>query len=105
MSSTFSPSRRGGRGSPLVCLHGFTETWRSWELILPALEAQHDVLALTLPGHAGGPPLDGHVDEDTIAALLGEAPRRPAPGHRGDRDRVRAHPPGPGRAHDRRRRR
>lgn len=54
----------------MVCLHGFTDTWRSWELILPALEAEHDVLALTLPGHAGGPPLNGQVDEDTIADLL-----------------------------------
>jgi pimeloyl-ACP methyl ester carboxylesterase len=54
----------------MVCLPGFTDTWRSWELILPALEAEHDVLALTLPGHAGGPPLDERVDEDTIAELL-----------------------------------
>jgi pimeloyl-ACP methyl ester carboxylesterase len=35
------------------------ETWRTWELVLPALERQHDVLAITLPGHAGGPQLDG----------------------------------------------
>ena len=40
----------------MVCLHGFMETWRTWELVLPALERRHDVLALTLPGHAGGPP-------------------------------------------------
>src|SRR5436309_504478 len=33
------------------------DTWRTWELVLPALERQHDVLAPTLPGHAGGPPL------------------------------------------------
>jgi pimeloyl-ACP methyl ester carboxylesterase len=39
-----------------VLLHGFLETWRTWELVLPALERRHDVLALTLPGHAGGPP-------------------------------------------------
>jgi pimeloyl-ACP methyl ester carboxylesterase len=70
MSPAFSPFHRGGHGTPLVCLHGFTDTWRSWELILPALEVEHDVLALTLPGHAGGPPLDGRVDEDTIADLL-----------------------------------
>ena len=73
MSMTFTPSHRGGHGSPLVCLHGFTDTWRSWELVLPALEAEHDVLALTLPGHAGGPPLNGRVDEDAIADLLEEA--------------------------------
>jgi pimeloyl-ACP methyl ester carboxylesterase len=70
MSMTFTPAHRGGDGSPMVCLHGFTDTWRSWELVLPALEAEHDVLAPTLPGHAGGPPLDGRVDEDTIADLL-----------------------------------
>src|SRR5206468_493104 len=49
---------RGGAGEPLVLLHGFMDTWRTWELVLPALERRHDVLAPTLPGHAGGPPLD-----------------------------------------------
>jgi pimeloyl-ACP methyl ester carboxylesterase len=33
------------------------DTWRTWELVLPTLERHHDVLAPTLPGHAGGPPL------------------------------------------------
>jgi pimeloyl-ACP methyl ester carboxylesterase len=41
-----------------VCLHGFTDTWRTWELVLPKLERSHEVLAPTLAGHAGGPPLD-----------------------------------------------
>jgi pimeloyl-ACP methyl ester carboxylesterase len=53
----FTASHRGGSGPPLVCLHGFTDTWRTWELVLPALERRHEVLAPTLPGHAGGPPL------------------------------------------------
>jgi pimeloyl-ACP methyl ester carboxylesterase len=52
-----SPSHRGGTGTPLVLVHGFMDTWRTWELVLPALERRHDVLAPTLPGHAGGPPL------------------------------------------------
>ncbi len=44
------------------------DTWRTWELLLPALERRHDVLAPTLAGHAGGPSLaevggaDGLVD-------------------------------------------
>jgi pimeloyl-ACP methyl ester carboxylesterase len=42
-----------------VLLHGFMDTWRIWELVLPALERRHEVLALTLPGHAGGPPFGG----------------------------------------------
>jgi pimeloyl-ACP methyl ester carboxylesterase len=62
----FTPAHRGGDGSPLVCLHGFLETWRTWELVLPALERRHDVLAPTLPGHAGGPPLEGPPDGHTM---------------------------------------
>jgi pimeloyl-ACP methyl ester carboxylesterase len=50
----------------MVLLHGFTATWRAWELVLPALERRHDVLAPTLPGHAGGPPLGDHVGADAI---------------------------------------
>jgi pimeloyl-ACP methyl ester carboxylesterase len=50
----------------LVCLHGFMDTARTWDLVRPALERRHDVLALTLPGHAGGPPLPGELDDATI---------------------------------------
>ncbi len=69
---SFTPAHRGGSGSPLVCLHGFTDTWRTWELVLPALERHHDVLALTLAGHAGGPPLPRPVSH----ALLADAVER-----------------------------
>jgi pimeloyl-ACP methyl ester carboxylesterase len=62
----FSPSHRGGSGPPLICLHGFTDTWRTWELVLPALERHHDVLAPTLLGHAGGPGLHGGVISDGL---------------------------------------
>jgi pimeloyl-ACP methyl ester carboxylesterase len=37
------------------------DTWRTWELVLPALRRRHDVLALTLAGHAGGPPIEGEI--------------------------------------------
>jgi pimeloyl-ACP methyl ester carboxylesterase len=70
--TTFTPAHRGGAGSPLVLLHGFSDTWRIWELVLPALERRHDVLALTLPGHAGGPRLQGEVS----AALMPDAVER-----------------------------
>lgn len=66
MHHAFTPAHRGGSGPPLVCLHGFTDTWRTWELVLPHLERHHDVLALTLAGHAGGPPL---VDPASDASL------------------------------------
>jgi pimeloyl-ACP methyl ester carboxylesterase len=57
----------------MVCVHGFTDTWRTWELVLPALEREHDVLALTLAGHAGGPALEGELGDATLADALEEA--------------------------------
>jgi pimeloyl-ACP methyl ester carboxylesterase len=66
VDSRFTPLHRGGSGPPLVCLHGFTDTWRTWQLVLPALEREHDVLAPTLAGHAGGPPLAGPFTSDTL---------------------------------------
>jgi pimeloyl-ACP methyl ester carboxylesterase len=74
---SFTPGHRGGSGTPLLCLHGFTDTWRSWELVLPALEAEHEVLAPTLLAHAGGPPLQGEVSDaliaDAVEAAMDEA--------------------------------
>ncbi|MEA2481315.1 MAG: hypothetical protein QOJ07_3237 [Thermoleophilaceae bacterium] len=55
-----------------MCLHGFTDTWRTWELVLPELERRHDVLAPTLLGHAGGPPIEGEISD----ALLADAVER-----------------------------
>jgi pimeloyl-ACP methyl ester carboxylesterase len=76
----FTPFHRGGSGSPLLLLHGFLDTWRTWELVLPALERRHDVLAPTLPGHAGGPPFPGSADAaiDWLEAQLDEAGWRTA---------------------------
>lgn len=60
-----------------MCVHGFMDTWRTWELVLPVLERQHDVLAPTLPGHAGGPPASRpftHTDAvDRLEAALDDA--------------------------------
>ena len=70
MDARFTAAHRGGSGEPLVLLHGFTDTWRTWELVLPALERRHDVLAPTLAGHAGGPPLsDAAPDEAVVDAV------------------------------------
>ena len=60
-------------GSPLVCLHGFADTWRAWELVLPALERHHDVLAVTLAGHAGGPPIAGEISDVVLADAVERA--------------------------------
>jgi pimeloyl-ACP methyl ester carboxylesterase len=74
----FEAVHRGGEGEPLVLLHGFTDTWRTWEPVLPMLEEQFEVLAPTLAGHAGGPPLADGVDPDeaiidAVEAAMDEA--------------------------------
>jgi pimeloyl-ACP methyl ester carboxylesterase len=69
----FTPSHRGGAGEPLVLLHGFMDSWRTWDLVLPALERSHDVLALTLPGHAGGPELAEPFGGQTMADAVERA--------------------------------
>lgn len=56
-----------------MLVHGFTDSWRGWELVLPALERAHDVLAPTLPGHAGGPSLPDALNGDTLADAVAAA--------------------------------
>ena len=70
---SFTPSHRGGSGPPLVCLHGFLDTWRTWELVLPAFEREHDVLAPTLAGHAGGPRLSTRITDTALADSVEQA--------------------------------
>lgn len=67
MRARFTAQHRGGSGTPLVLLHGFTDTWRTWDLVRPELERDHDVLAPTLSGHAGGAAL-GSWHDDTLLA-------------------------------------
>jgi pimeloyl-ACP methyl ester carboxylesterase len=50
-----------------VCIHGFTATWRAWELVLPALERRHDVLVPTLTGHAAGPAMPDRLVDSALA--------------------------------------
>jgi pimeloyl-ACP methyl ester carboxylesterase len=58
----------GGTGPELVLLHGLTGTWHIWKPVIPLLERHHRVIAVTLPGHAGGPALPAGT-EPTVAAL------------------------------------
>lgn len=62
----------GGSGPLLILLHGLGGTWHVWRPVLALLEKRHRVLALTLPGHAGGPPLPVGAEPtvDLIADVL-----------------------------------
>ena len=56
-----------------MLLHGITDTWRTWDLVLGRLERGHDVLAPTLLGHAGGPPLGGELTDASLADAVEHA--------------------------------
>ena len=62
----FTSAHRGGDGPPLLLIHGFCDCWRTWELVLDRLQRAHDVLAITLPGHAGGPPLPDPLTDGSL---------------------------------------
>lgn len=36
-----------------MLLHGLTSSWEIWQPVIEGLQSRHDVLAVTLPGHAG----------------------------------------------------
>jgi pimeloyl-ACP methyl ester carboxylesterase len=42
---------------PLLLIHGFTDTARTWDSLRPHLEDEFTVIAPTLLGHRGGPPI------------------------------------------------
>ncbi len=46
---------RRGAGRPLLLIHGLGSSWRSWSPILPALEAEREVVAVDLPGFGETP--------------------------------------------------
>ena len=48
---------RAGSGEPLLLLHGIGTTHDDFSTLRPALETEHDVLAVDLPGHGDSPAL------------------------------------------------
>ncbi|MDT7621081.1 MAG: hypothetical protein QOF99_1982 [Pseudonocardiales bacterium] len=66
-----TPGHRGGSGTPILLLHGFSVTWRSWKPVLPLLEQHHDVIAPTLLGHSGAAMLAEGVAPSVEALLDG----------------------------------
>jgi pimeloyl-ACP methyl ester carboxylesterase len=70
VAASFSAAHRGGEGPPLLLVHGFTDTWRTWELVLGKLERSYEVLAPTLAGHAGAAPVAGRLNPDALLDVL-----------------------------------
>ena len=43
----------GGKGTPVLLLHGFLKTWRAWRHVMPILAREHTVIVPDLPGLGG----------------------------------------------------
>jgi non-heme chloroperoxidase len=57
-------------GTPVVLLHGYTDSWRSFESVLPLLPQSLHVFALTQRGHGdAGRPQAGYQFDDFAADL------------------------------------
>jgi 2-succinyl-6-hydroxy-2,4-cyclohexadiene-1-carboxylate synthase len=49
--------------SRVALIHGFTQTSRCWGPLLPALAAEHDVVAIAAPGHGAASDVSADLDE------------------------------------------
>ncbi len=64
-----------GRGTPIVLVHGFTQTGRSWRYITTQLIGDHEVTTVDAPGHGGSSTLrlDLWGGADALVATGGKA--------------------------------
>jgi pimeloyl-ACP methyl ester carboxylesterase len=62
----------GGRGRPLVLLHGPGAYGLAWRRVIPELIATHRVIAPDLPGHGESDMFAGALDTGRLMAWLGD---------------------------------
>jgi len=62
----------GGKGSPVVLLHGYAQTGHMWNPILPLLAARHTVIVPDLRGAGGSAKPDAGYDKKNMAVDIRE---------------------------------
>ena len=60
----------GGKGEPLVLLHGFGQNWYMWNRLLPEFSKHFTVIAPDLPGVGESDIRVGGYDKRSMAALI-----------------------------------
>ena len=59
----------GGKGEPVLLLHGYPETWYGWRRVMPALAAKYTVIVPDMRGLGqSGRPADGSYTKANVAA-------------------------------------
>ena len=62
----------GGEGDPVVLVHGWPQTWREWESVMPRLAEDYTVIAVDLRGAGESPIEESGYDKRTLAADIHE---------------------------------
>lgn len=66
-----APYLHVGAGEPVLLIHPFLLTHEVWTEVVDLLSADHEVLAVTLPGHWGGPHAHwGHTGVTDMASAI-----------------------------------
>lgn len=60
----------GGKGSPVVLIHGWPQTWYGWWPIMPELAEHHTVYAIDLPGLGDSTGTPTGYDKATLARYV-----------------------------------
>ena len=62
----------GGQGDPVVLVHGWPQTWREWEEVMPGLAENYTVIAVDLRGAGESSIEESGYDKRTLAADIHE---------------------------------
>src|SRR6185437_2721339 len=58
---------RGGKGPPIILIHGFPQDWFEYRAIMPRLAKRFTVIAIDLRGIGGSKPTAGGYDAANMA--------------------------------------